>query len=358
MERLWRTTLILVLFASVFVACDATYNNTCLIDPTNPSCANFILPSSEVENDINGLCKMMGNMTGCSVNRICVDPRFGSGLYCTRFSILMELCNDMQMGSYCNAYQSMCVSGTAIKECETKYLPFPKSKEMVGLIQNICSDMDMAGCEQCTGKGSTPCDVLVVYSQLCQSMPDMNQCSDWNNICALVPSWPICSQSGGTFPPEMRMYFHSGIMDYVLFKNWVPRTDLEYAGTWVAIFLMAVLFDVFRLIKQKLEQQWVVDVDESETSESNASSINTPQNCHEELEPLSPSSRKESRIPPFRLQRDLLRGVLSFLETGWSLALMLVAMTFNIGLFLALCAGAGVSALLFGRFLFVKSKHH
>jgi len=238
-----------------------------------------------------------------------------------------------------------------VGECKTKHLPLPKSKEIAGQIQDICKDMDMAGCEQCTGQGATPCDVLLIYSQLCQSMPDMNQCSDWNSICSLVPTWPICFQSeGNNYPPEMRMYFHTGIVDYVLFQEWIPRTTLQYVGTWFAIFLFAILFDVFRLFKQRVEQSW-------ETESGEETSINSEENCHEELKPLTPKSTI-STVPPFRLQRDLLRGIFVFVETGWSLVLMLVAMTFNVGLFLSLCAGAGVSAFLFGRRFTTTKKHH
>jgi len=291
---------------------------------------------------------MMGNMSGCTINQICSDDKYKKGIYCGSFSIYKDLCLDMSMKPGCNDYLSMCVANSSVQECNIQTLPLPSSMGLSKLISEICSDMSMAGCEECTGEKMIPCDVLRVYSDLCLSMPDMNQCADWHSVCALVPTWPICTGEGSTTVPEMRMYFHVGVLDYVLIREWVPRNNLQYAGTWFAIVLLAVLFDFFRYLRFQLEKKWVRDLVKE-------ASINDP-SCHEELEPLT--GKVISPIVSFRLQVDVPRALLQFVETGWSLLLMLVAMTFNVGLFLAICVGSAIGTLIFGRFLGAAKPHH
>jgi copper transporter 1 len=55
---------------------------------------------------------------------------------------------------------------------------------------------------------------------------------------------------------------------------------------------------------------------------------------------------------------ELTRATMAFVETLVGLVLMLVAMTFNVGLFLAVCGGAFFGSLIFGRFAnFSHMKH-
>jgi len=66
------------------------------------------------------------------------------------------------------------------------------------------------------------------------------------------------------------------------------------------------------------------------------------------------TSEKSSIWPllrvPFSWKVDLPRAIFVSLEFGVGLSLMLVAMTFNIGYFLAICCGSLVGSLLFGRY--------
>lgn len=55
-------------------------------------------------------------------------------------------------------------------------------------------------------------------------------------------------------------------------------------------------------------------------------------------------------IKGWNLKVELVRASMAFIETAVGLLLMLVAMTFNVGLFLAVCAGAFLGSLAFGRF--------
>jgi hypothetical protein len=42
-----------------------------------------------------------------------------------------------------------------------------------------------------------------------------------------------CKVDLATSVPVMRMYFHGGVLDYVLFQTWVPRSTTEYILTLV-----------------------------------------------------------------------------------------------------------------------------
>ena len=139
-----------------------------------------------------------------------------------------------------------------------KSLPLPSDAQLSQWITQICKSMPMTNCKQCglntrrntrgravTG-GTLNCDLLLVYSELCLSMPDMSQCTGWSQLCQIIPDWPICP--GGSddqvttllsfflsfvcLPfllircplffkaPIMRMYFHASIEDYVLIEQW------------------------------------------------------------------------------------------------------------------------------------------
>ena len=71
------------------------YNNTCLSDPTQQNCINFKLPEDVLKEDIGNLCGEMNFMCGCSVQNICKDSKYSSGVYCGTFSIYKDLCLDM-----------------------------------------------------------------------------------------------------------------------------------------------------------------------------------------------------------------------------------------------------------------------
>lgn len=121
--------------------------------------------------------------------------------------------------------------------------------------------MNMEGCDRCTKTSSTylsDCDLLETYSYLCTSMPEMNQCVEYKSMCSANPTLSYCSLAGSfSAGVNMRMYFHNGIRDYVLFFGWVPRNNLQYGFTLLAIFVIAVVFEGFLFWQQWLEVQWL-----------------------------------------------------------------------------------------------------
>lgn len=45
--------------------------------------------------------------------------------------------------------------------------------------------------------------------------------------------------------PRMEMFFHIGIYDYILFKEWVPQSLGAYFASLFVVFIMAVLGEGF-----------------------------------------------------------------------------------------------------------------
>jgi copper transporter 1 len=128
------------------------------------------------------------------------------------------------------------------------------------------------------------------------------------------------------------MYFHTGIKDYVLFKQWVPTSDGYYVGTWIAVFLFGVFYEALKVLRTRLEKKWQAQFEAQSESQYL----------------LNPSFFAPQQ--PFRLSVDLMRGIMHTVEVGWGLLIMLVAMTYNVGLFFGVLAGAFVGSVALGRF--------
>ena len=74
-------------------------------------------------------------------------------------------------------------------------------------------------------------------------------------MCTKIPKWPLCTGTSST-PPEMRMYFHASIRDYILFKFAVPETKGMYALAWILVALAAVLHESFKWVYWRCDKRW------------------------------------------------------------------------------------------------------
>jgi len=315
---MWKLLTICVFFANAF----AVSNDTCVVQPQLEMCQNYELPDEEVESNIDLLCTSMPEMPGCTVDNICKSSKYSNDIYCVPFSVYKDLCLDMPMMNGCQDYKSMCNVSSVVLECSTPALPLPSTMDIEDLITSMCNQMPMEGCNECTSSLSD-CDLLTTYSDLCMSMPSMSECTDWKTYCELIPDWPICSASAaGNADPIMRMYFHTGFEDYVLFKDWVPRNRAQYVGTWFAVCLAGIVFEALRWCRHLCEVEW-----------------------------KKYSHIDKNKWVPFDWRVDVPRAAMRFVEVVLSYSLMLVAMTFNVGLFFAVAVGFSVGTLLFGRFI-------
>lgn len=315
----------------------------CVENPKEPLCQDFKLP--KVRDYIDELCDMMW-MPGCTVDKICHNSKYNNSQttdnICSEFSVMVDICDEMSMGVIgCAHWKQMCKpedGKTVVKQCKTPNLTqaLPTTRESKDLVKSICTEMPMDGCDRCA-PGDNQCDYLEVYSTLCIQMPEMEQCGKWKTMCESIPTWPLCSSDNNDdAPPIMRMYFHTGIKDYVLFKEWVPTSTAGYVGTWFVVFFMGILFDLIKFVRSKLEDKWR-NVTDSPYQKVNDTGGPQPSNA-------------------FRWSVDIPRGGLQALETTWGYFVMLIAMTFNVGLFVAVIAGSFAGTVIFGRFIAYQPK--
>ena len=296
----------------------------------------------------DSLCSQMPNMPGCALKK--------SG-YCSPFQCYATICEDMGSMSDCQLYSKTCKTSAPDAQCSSSAPPknFPSSANLTRAIFSICNEMSMPGCSSCSipSANSTyaECDLIGVYSSLCQSMPSMSQCSLYSTMCSSTPSLSWCSKADA--PPEMKMYFHTGIVDYVLFEKWVPRNGWQYFGTLCFCFVSALFYEFLVAMNAIWEVQWrkeefngVLRSSSSNTldeggvfgSKTNQAPLSVLPIYHH----IGGLSRGMSGVK-VSLQRGLVRLVTSTL----SFLLMLIAMTFNVGLFLAIILGFAIGSFLF-----------
>jgi len=230
----------------------------CITNPSNKTCVNYQYPNNMSNTELSSLCGMY--MTSCSIRQICSDNQFDQTIinstYCQPFSLLKSVCTEMFMKPDCNNYGSMCmVNNTVIAECQIPILSLPMPSTVEQNIKSICDAMNMEACSECNSQFSN-CDVLQVYSKLCLVMPNMVACSDWKTLCNQLPGWPICPGGSEDTEPILRMYFHTGLEDYVLVKQWVPRTYLQYLLTALFIVCLGISFEGMKMIRDYFEMKW------------------------------------------------------------------------------------------------------
>ena len=326
----------------------------CPTNTTDSSCASFRLPDANASLLLSDLCVQMPGMPGCSLNLTCSnDP------WCNPFSLYAAACIDMPGMTSCATYNNMCGSNhrtSLVSQCNQATIAnLPSSSKVTQNIYGICSSMSMPGCEKCSIKSSSStyasCDLLGVYSSLCASMPEMSQCSDWSSMCSSTPSLSFCTTGNAELPPPMQMFFHSGISDYILFQRWVPRTNGQYAGAVMACFIAAFLYEALQTWLAIFEIKWAHEskkrshtlscIDElTEDAFKTSSSV-----FYDAKSPLSLLFGYNNGITGFQIA--LTRGFFKLIMVTVGYLLMLISMTFNIGLFLAIVCGFAVGTVCF-----------
>jgi len=319
------------------ITCTSAQSSSCVNDPYPTNCSNYIYPYNTAKSAVTTMCSGgMKGMSVCSLVDICNVTTENTGVYCGWFSLFMESCAEMGMGSgptgSCMDLQSMCATNTSVIECGVPILNLPSSPELTKNFTAMCNSMPgMTGCS-CTG-----CTPLEQYSQVCLEMNgDMEQCYEWNIFCTKIPDWTLCANSPGNIIPLMKMYFHWGFYDYILFKGWIPYDGLTYGISILAIFILALLHEGFRVLKINTEIRWKMTPKRYSPINTMDSSLNT-------------KPQLNLVYPPFDLKRDSIRSIYRMIDVVFHYFIMLVAMTFNAGLFLAIVFGYGVGHLLFSR---------
>ena len=131
-------------------------------------------------------------------------------------------------------------------------------------------------------------------------------------------------------------------------------------GTCIAVICIGVLYEALKVTRTILERRWAARIgnrgveyikpdDGGHHNHHHHQSTNEDEGAHLHGNHEEAAGWKFSYVP-FVWWIDLPRAGLVFLEIGLGLVLMLIAMTFNVGLFIMVCCGGMIGSLLFGRF--------
>jgi len=147
----------------------------------------------------------------------------------------------------------------------------------------------------------------------------------------------------------MPMSFNTDYNQTILFSGWTTNTAGEFAGACMAVFCLAFLYEVERLLREKIDQ-WIargvqvrrlrekIPLISAATNATNG----TPNVPVQALAAISGPVRI-----PFRWQA--LRAAVHFLHYTHAYCLMLIVMTFSTGLFFSVMAGVAFGFFCFQR---------
>eukprot|EP00798_Chlamydomonas_sp_ICE-L_P005039 gene5039-34828_t len=337
----------------------------CISNPSSSACASFEYPGPQAKADISTACTARPAMPGCSLWQSCKAGDL-AGSPCEPFSLLATLCVASANIPGCENYNALCSSMSRVQQC-TKQPPIPRTPSWAGAmtnIQQVCTAMSMMQCESCDSMSCS--DPVATLAAMCTEMP-MRGCENYYDWCAANGdskgdlAWYCggasarvgggATDSGldglgsahsllGERLPSMLNYFHSRFEEVILFKSWVPETEGEYAGAVIAIFFMALMSVTLKSLRGLFSISWE---EKLHCWSSDSKSIN-PVEAHAE------AARPFWMFASWSQGRECLKAA-AFTAPAVTLDYfcMLIAMTFNIGFFVAIVMGYTSGNFLFAH---------
>eukprot|EP00638_Chattonella_subsalsa_P007060 CAMPEP_0117767392 /NCGR_PEP_ID=MMETSP0947-20121206/21585_1 /TAXON_ID=44440 /ORGANISM="Chattonella subsalsa, Strain CCMP2191" /LENGTH=178 /DNA_ID=CAMNT_0005591039 /DNA_START=84 /DNA_END=620 /DNA_ORIENTATION=+ len=148
----------------------------------------------------------------------------------------------------------------------------------------------------------------------------------------------------------MQMSFSNSINVTILFDWWTTENIGEYIGSLAVIALLVISFQFTRNFQQLFVYHWAYILKEKERllrqrNTTNDRHENDGYRSLEDNNRAPEANRMLNRKMPFKV-RCMYAGLASF-NYAFSLLLMLMAMTFNVGVFVALITGYFLGDILF-----------
>jgi copper transporter 1 len=137
-------------------------------------------------------------------------------------------------------------------------------------------------------------------------------------MCRAIPSSALCGGDESVqVPPTMKMYFHTGINDYILFSTWVPNSTGTFVASCFAVGVMGFVLEALHILGIYLEQYW------------------------------TRKTKGDYSFTSFGMDTE--RFIYVFVYRAWAYLVMLITMTFNVALFVCVCVGIALGHVCFWR---------
>ncbi|CAF0755158.1 unnamed protein product [Rotaria sp. Silwood1] len=138
----------------------------------------------------------------------------------------------------------------------------------------------------------------------------------------------------------MKMYFHTDFIETILFESWKVTSLSIFICSWIFIFILGILYEEIREIRLYLEEKQLIDrpISSNERNEPELECMN--------IETIESTRHIKQKIPP-RYSERALHSILYAIQLILGYILMLIVMTFNVYLFLAIIFGIGTGHLLY-----------
>jgi len=149
------------------------------------------------------------------------------------------------------------------------------------------------------------------------------------------------SNMGGHDMMGMMMYFHVGFEETVLFKQWKTSSEADMIMSCIGIFLIALLYEGLKYFRERLHRNQYIAVDYSKVRAPEGSISNTGEQANQVRTTVSCQTSITSPSHYLQTLLHLVQLILSYF-------LMLIVMTYNIWLCLAVILGCTSGYYLFG----------
>ncbi|KAH8383959.1 hypothetical protein KR009_011446 [Drosophila setifemur] len=144
----------------------------------------------------------------------------------------------------------------------------------------------------------------------------------------------------------MIMVFHAGHCERILWKGWVASTVTEFVLSAIAIFLVSFLYEALKFLRQQLARREARKISERLAEEQRRKNESPAGGCCSET-PLA-EQRGQTYWQRLFASSHIIQALLNLLQIVLSYLLMLIFMTFNYWLCLAVVLGLGLGYFFFG----------
>ncbi|XP_037029493.1 high affinity copper uptake protein 1-like [Bradysia coprophila] len=139
----------------------------------------------------------------------------------------------------------------------------------------------------------------------------------------------------------MIMTFHVGNCEAILFKKFTVKTVEEFVSAVVVIFLISIAYEGLKFWREKLYSDYAAETATACSSiKASTSQLTSAHNKR--------SVNKKSIVQLLTQKIHLVQTLMHFVQITVSYCLMLIVMTFNVWLVLAVILGAAVGYFFFG----------